>query len=366
MPVQALTQVDPSQFFNLAPTNTTGNQRLDTKVSGVAVSTDFSGRLSVTTAEGDKITISANLQSNFRAVSYKSHAEGDGKTVDVNAKYAEYSLKQEFGVTVEGDLNEQEVKDLTSLFRKVANIFKKVLSGQDDAALAKAVKLGESFENYSSLSALDLNVDYERSVTAFAAQLTGEVVGQAGTAPEAVLPAPTTPAVTQGPLPTTDDVIQAPPADTTVPDGAVQASTTEAVPQGEAPTNDVATTPPPSETPVPSEPVASTPIASGVVGSPLTTASESAPNQLSSIVQQVLDATRNSGISPRKLDKYFSQFLSNLGKALQNGKPAESPVEGTLPTQANETPAAPAQAGPSVSLAYQSTRQTTFSLSVRT
>jgi hypothetical protein len=56
-------------------------------------------------------------------VNYKSHVEGNGKTVVVEAKYAEYSLKQEFGVMVEGDLNEEEVKDLAKLFRKVANIF---------------------------------------------------------------------------------------------------------------------------------------------------------------------------------------------------------------------------------------------------
>ena len=130
MPVQTLTQVDPTQFFNLPATNGTGTQRLDTKVSGVAISNDFSGRLNVTTAEGDRITLSADLETDFRAVNYKCQAAGDGKTVDVEAKYAEFSLKEEFGVTVEGDLNEQEVKDLAKLFRKVANIFKKYLSGR--------------------------------------------------------------------------------------------------------------------------------------------------------------------------------------------------------------------------------------------
>ena len=160
MSIQALTQVDPNQFFNLSSSNNTGAQRLDTKVGGVAVSTDFSGRLSVTTAEGDKITLSADIESDFRAVNYTSHAAGNGTTTDIEAKYAESSLKQEFGVTVEGDLNDQEVKDLSKLFRKVANIFKKVLSGQDDAALAKASKLSESFGDYSSLSGLNLSVDF--------------------------------------------------------------------------------------------------------------------------------------------------------------------------------------------------------------
>ena len=177
MPVHALTQVDPTQFFRLPSANGTGTQRLDTKVSGVAVSNDFSGRLSVTTAEGDTITLSADLESDFRAVDYKAQAEGDGKTVGVDAMYAEYSLKHEFGVTIEGDLNEEEVKDLTKLFRNVANIFKQYVSDQDDEALAKTAQLAERFGNLSSLSGLDLSVDVERSVTVLAAHIVSEVAG---------------------------------------------------------------------------------------------------------------------------------------------------------------------------------------------
>lgn len=223
MSVQALTQVDPNQFFNLSSTADRSTQRLDTKVGGVAVSTDFSGRLSVTTAEGDKITLSADSESDFRAVNYTSHAAGNGTTTDIEAKYAEYSLKQEFGVTVEGDLNGQEVKDLSKLFRKVANIFKKVLSGQDDAALVKTAKLADSFGDYSSLSGLNLDIDVERSVTLFAAALTGEAASQPSTpVPTSAVPAtppsaPTPQAVTFGPAPTTEEAIPSPSSDTTVP-----------------------------------------------------------------------------------------------------------------------------------------------------
>ena len=46
---------------------------------------------------------------------------------------------------VEDDLNEQEVKDLEKLFRKVANIFKQYVGGQDEEALAKTAKLAERF-----------------------------------------------------------------------------------------------------------------------------------------------------------------------------------------------------------------------------
>lgn len=360
MSIQALTQVDPNQFFNLSSSNNTGAQRLDTKVGGVAVSTDFSGRLSVTTAEGDKITLSADIESDFRAVNYTSHAAGNGTTTDIEAKYAEYSLKQEFGVTVEGDLNDQEVKDLSKLFRKVANIFKKVLSGQDDAALAKTAKLADSFGNYSSLSGLDLSVDFERTVTRFAAALTGEAASQPGTpVPVSTSPVPATPpsvptpqAVTFGPAPTTEEAIPAPSSDTTVPATTPPASTTEAVTQGEAPTTAAAIPSPSTGITVPTQGAAPAAV----------------PSQTSSIVQQVLDATKSARIETDKLGKYFSQFLKNFGKTLQNEKAGETQqAEGTQASPISTTPTAPAQTGPSVSLAYQSTtRQTTFSLSVRT
>jgi len=64
MSVQVLAQVDPTQFINLFSAGTGGSgagaTRLDMRISEVDVSTDFSGRLSVMTAEGDKITIPAD------------------------------------------------------------------------------------------------------------------------------------------------------------------------------------------------------------------------------------------------------------------------------------------------------------------
>lgn len=345
MPVQSLTHVDPKQFFNLPSTNGTGTQRLDTQVSGVAVSNDFSGRLSVTTEEGDTITLSADLESDFRAMNYKSHAEAEDTTVDIEAKYAEYSLKQEFGVTVEGDLNEEEVKDLAKLFRKVANIFKTFLSGQDDAALAKTVKLGDSFGNYSSLADLNLSVDLERSVTVFAAELAAEVTNQPGTpaalpastASTATPEASTTQAATPGTAPSTDTAIPSPSSDTTVPATTPAASATEADTLGVAPST-AAAIPSPS---------------SGIT----------APTRSAAIVQQVLDAIQGAEVELRKLNKYFPQFLESLREAFKNGKLGERQTEGSQP---NQIPTVPLQTVSAAFWAYQATRQTATSLSIRT
>lgn len=307
MSAQALTQVDPQQFFRLPSTNATGVQRSDTKVSGVAISNDFSGRLSVTTAEGDTITLSADLESDFRAVNYKSQIESDGKLVDVRAKYAEYSLKQEFGVTVEGDLNEQEVKDLEKLFRKVANIFRQYVSGQDEEALARTVKLAERFGHLSSLSGLDLRVDVERSVTIFAAQVASEVTNLPTRVAGQQLQTPvsTSPTVTPGEAPS---AVAAIPQSSTGATAPTQPSTDTVVPASDAATRLVA---PPQNTSHPK-----------------------------SLVQQVLDALEASKVESHKVHKYLPDFFRKLREDLHD----------ELRGHREQTPQTPA-AGPSESAA---------------
>jgi hypothetical protein len=264
-------------------------------------------------------------------VNYTSHTEGDGQAVDVRAKYAEYSLKQEFGVTVEGDLNEQEVKDLEKLFRKVANIFKQYVSGQDEEALAKTAKLAERFGHLSSLSGLDLSVDVERSVTIFAAQVASEVTN---------LPARAAGQQQQTPVTTSG---------TATPGGAP--STVAAIPQSS--TGTTAPTQPSTDAVVPTSDAATRLVA------PAQNASHP-----KSLVQQVLDALETSKVESHKVHKYLPDFFRKLREDLHD----------ELRGHREQTPQTPA-AGPSESptttvsrvlFAYQSVNLTSISLSIRT
>ena len=331
MPVQALTQADPNQFFRLPSTSGMGSQRLDAQVTGVAVSNDSSGHLSVTTAEGDTITLSANLESDFRAVNYKFPGEGDGKTVDVQAKYAEYSLRQEFGVTVDGDLNEQEVKDLEKLFRKVTNIFKQYVSGQDDVALAKTAKLAERFGNLSSLSGLDLSVAVERSGAIFAEQVASEETGSparlAGQQPQ--IPATTSPTATPSVAPPTAAAIPQPSTGTTAP------------------------TQPSTDAPAPASDQAARLVA------PAQDAS-----QQKSLVQQVLDALKDTRVESHKVGKYLSDFLKKLREDLCDELRGNREQTPQIPTVGQSE--SPVTTASSAVFAYQAVSQTSVSLSIRT
>lgn len=169
MPIPALTTFDPHRFFDHRSTSDSGVSRLETGVRGVTVSNDFSGRLSVRTAEGDRITLAANLEADFLAGRY--HAQGGSRQAEVSigAEYSRYALQRDFGITVEGDLNEQELSDLHKLLQNISDIFRGFVEGQDEKVLAQTATLAERFRGLGTLSSLDLSVEVVRSVTVVAA-----------------------------------------------------------------------------------------------------------------------------------------------------------------------------------------------------
>ncbi|UVT20531.1 MAG: hypothetical protein H8K03_00995 [Nitrospira sp.] len=169
MPVEALTKFDPQQFFNLRPIANAGLRRLDTQVSQMAISNDVSGRLSVTTTDGDTIVLTADVGSDYRTGNFHSHVETAQGAVNVGASSAQYAFQRNFGVEVKGDLNEQELHDLGNLFQKLSGIFHGFFQGQDEEARSHTVNLAKQFSESATFSSLDLSVEVVRSVTVVAA-----------------------------------------------------------------------------------------------------------------------------------------------------------------------------------------------------
>ena len=345
MSVAAVTQPNPSNLFQTPVSTAAGTQRLDTKVSAITAAADLTGRLSVTTAGGDKITLTADFEARFQALNYQGQIQTDAGTAQVSAKSIEASLSKQYGVTVEGDLNEQELNDLEKLFRKVSGIFNKYFRGQDDEALAKTAKLADKFGGLSSLSSLDLSVSIERSVTVVAAQIASDVTGR--------------PAV---------------PANSATP------SAVEATP-GAASSTAAAIPPSSTGTTAPTQP--STDAAASAADSTVhLVAPAPDASQPKSLVQQVLDALEETRVESQKVRKYLPDFLKRLREDLSkelSGDRAQNPQaspagQPDAPAAAPATPAVgqpespsgtPASTVSSLVFAYQSVRQTSFSLSIR-
>ncbi|NGZ96124.1 MAG: hypothetical protein CV089_08355 [Nitrospira sp. WS110] len=169
MQTQTLTGIDPHRFFDLRSTSDNGAFRLETGITGVTASSEFSGRLIVRTAEGDSITLGADLDTSFHAGRFYAHGGSGQQEVGIGAEYSRYSLQREFGIAVDGDLNEQELSDLHTLVQKISGIFHGFVEGQDEQALAQTAALAERFGQLTTLSSLDLSVEVLRSVTVVAA-----------------------------------------------------------------------------------------------------------------------------------------------------------------------------------------------------
>ena len=198
MPVEALTPLDPSQFVNLHQSGAVGGHRLDTQVSGFVVSNDFSGRLNVTTAEGDTVTLTADLETEFRAGTYRARLEADHASVRAGARTTEVAIQQDFGIAVDGHLNEQELHDLEKLFQNISQLFRGFVEGQGEKTQVHAAKLAERLSGLGTLSSLDLSLEVIRSVV-----VTGSTHTSGG-APETAAAIPQSSTGTTAPTPSGD------------------------------------------------------------------------------------------------------------------------------------------------------------------
>lgn len=169
MSVQPLTTFHPEQLFNLGSRPTEGSHRLDTRISGLSIAQEFSGRLNVTTADGDRITLVADREDGYDAGAVRSIIQTPQGSGTVSAGFSQSARTHHVGIAVSGDLNEAEVTDLEKLFEKVSSIFRGFFQGRDDEAQAQTLHLAEGFHGLEHLSSLDLSVEILRSVTVVSA-----------------------------------------------------------------------------------------------------------------------------------------------------------------------------------------------------
>jgi len=105
---------------------------------------------SLTTAEGDQVTLSG-LSQNYQY----TQAVGWFNPASSEVNYTSSSTSAEaMGITVQGDLNEQELADITRLVGELTSIASSFFSGDQQGAMARAMDFGQmSMGSVSSLSA---------------------------------------------------------------------------------------------------------------------------------------------------------------------------------------------------------------------
>lgn len=120
--------------------------------------------LVIHTKEGDTVTINSSSFSNLDAYTYNSkgmvQSEAGLAVFQENSREITLANGQSLSFSVEGDLSEDELKDIDSMLQGLDSVITDLKAGDMAGAMKSALGLGE-FDTFSAYSA---DINYEQSV----------------------------------------------------------------------------------------------------------------------------------------------------------------------------------------------------------
>jgi len=143
------------------------------QVARLSISETQSKDITIFTDEGDKVTISSNQQSHAQYLTYEGLARkrgsGDYQGYAIARKSLamfqgerfEFENSSSISISVDGDLNKQELKDIKKAIKGIDKIMTDLLYGGDMVkAIAKAIEIRE----LDTISGLEANYQYEKEI----------------------------------------------------------------------------------------------------------------------------------------------------------------------------------------------------------
>lgn len=110
--------------------------------------------ITITTEEGDKVTISAldSFKADYMAFDYSEQL--NGQMASLEAEKLNASSKHTFTMSIEGDLNAEEQKDIEKVLSSLDDIMKDLVSGDLENVMNEAVGIIDDTETISGLNAV--------------------------------------------------------------------------------------------------------------------------------------------------------------------------------------------------------------------
>jgi len=129
-----------------------------------------SSDLSITTADGDIVTISFSaLQENQASENFSYNADQNSSEMSYQSSASSYA-EMNFSFSVQGDLDQDELHAIQSLIKDISKIEKDFFAGDIDKAFNKALELGYDEEQLSSF-----NLELRQTQTNYVSQAYSEI-----------------------------------------------------------------------------------------------------------------------------------------------------------------------------------------------
>jgi hypothetical protein len=133
-----------------------------TRLIQSSVDIQTSAGISLVTADGDKVTLSASsaLQASLQTYDYLGRTQR--QTVAAHGENFQLSSASGFAVTVDGTLDQQELADINKLLDAIASSSKKFLAGKIENGLDQLAKI----DDLDSIASFEANFSYSRQASA--------------------------------------------------------------------------------------------------------------------------------------------------------------------------------------------------------
>lgn len=135
------------------------------KLSRASIDVQSSADISLITADGDKVTLSANTALQASLQTYDFLGRTQGQTVAAHGQEFQLSTSSAFALSVEGSLDEGELKDIKKLIDTLSALGNGLVSGNGANGLQRIAQLS----NLDSIASFEANFSYSKLITAVTA-----------------------------------------------------------------------------------------------------------------------------------------------------------------------------------------------------
>ncbi|HET9129902.1 MAG TPA: hypothetical protein VFO86_03080, partial [Terriglobia bacterium] len=147
------------------PTSLNRQKTTDSSASAqttqVKVTQSQTADITIVTAEGDTVTLSASRSVELSLATYNAQGKVGDSSAAVSGVSAELQRSSDFSITVDGDLNKEELKEIRTAFRTIQKAATDVLKGHDERAAARTAKLGD----LDQIASIDADLEFNREVS---------------------------------------------------------------------------------------------------------------------------------------------------------------------------------------------------------
>ena len=117
--------------------------------------------ITIMTAEGDRVTLSANSQQEASYLTYSSLVRRGSEMTQIQGKSYSMEVNQDLSITIEGDLNEEEIQDIQESIKAIDKIMQATISGNTDQALI----MSQSVSYMDTISSFSANLEIETGIS---------------------------------------------------------------------------------------------------------------------------------------------------------------------------------------------------------